>query len=104
MVNAIPAIYENGVLRPLVPVHLNERQTVWLKVMPQPVTELQPVKVETELQSALQPLYESGLLIPPTKTSNAPPMSEAEVVAMAQSIKVTGKPLSETIIEDRGEW
>ena len=68
------------------------------------MTEPQPVKAKTELQSALQPLYESGLLIPPTKTSDAPPMSEAEVVAMAQSIKVTGKPISETIIEDRGEW
>jgi predicted DNA-binding antitoxin AbrB/MazE fold protein len=104
MVNAIPAIYENGVLRPLVPVQLQDRQTVWLKVLPQPLTEPQPDQVKTELQSALQPLYESGLLIPPTKTSNAPPMSEAEVVAMAQSIKVTGKPLSETVIEDRGEW
>lgn len=104
MLNAIPAIYENGVLRPLAPVQLNEHQTVWLQVLPQPVTEPQPVKAKTELESALQPLYESGLLIPPTKTSEAPPMSEADFVAMVQSIKVTGQPLSETIIEDRGEW
>ncbi len=104
MLNAIPAIYENGVLRPLAPVQLHERQTVWLQVLPQPVTEPQPVKAKTKLESALQPLYESGLLIPPTKTSEAPPMSEADFVAMVQSIKVTGQPLSETIIEDRGEW
>jgi predicted DNA-binding antitoxin AbrB/MazE fold protein len=103
MVNAIPAIYENGVLRPLVPVHLSERQTVWLKVLPQTVTEPLPDQAMIELLSALQPLYESGLLIPPT-TSDAPPISEAELVAMAQSIHVTGQPLSETIIEDRGEW
>lgn len=104
MLNAIPAIYENGVLRPLAPVQLHEHQTVWLQVLPQPVTEPQPVKANTELQSALQRLYESGLLIPPTKTSETQPMSEAEVAAMAQSIHVTGKPISETIIEDRGEW
>ncbi|OKH41998.1 hypothetical protein NIES2101_33495 [Calothrix sp. HK-06] len=83
---------------------LDEHQTVWLKVLPQPVTESQPVKAKTEFQSALQRLYESGLLIPPTKTSETPPMSEADFVAMVQSIKVTGQPLSETIIEDRGEW
>ncbi|GJD23920.1 hypothetical protein RIVM261_088760 [Rivularia sp. IAM M-261] len=104
MLNAIPAIYENGVLRPLVPVELDEHQTVWLKVLPQPVTEPQPVKTKTELQSLLQPLYESGLLTPPSTTSDAPPISEADLVAMVQSIKVTGQPLSETIIEDRGEW
>ncbi|BDA65969.1 hypothetical protein CAL7716_001350 [Calothrix sp. PCC 7716] len=104
MLNAIPAIYENGVLRPLAPVELDEHQTVWLKVLPQPVTEPQQDQAKTKLQSALQRLYESGLLIPPTNTSEAPPMSEADFVALVQSIKVTGKPLSETIIEDRGEW
>ncbi|KAB8330967.1 DUF104 domain-containing protein [Scytonema tolypothrichoides VB-61278] len=30
MAKAIPAIYENGVLRPLAPVNFSERQTVWL--------------------------------------------------------------------------
>ena len=103
MLNAIPAIYENGVLRPLAPVQLHDLQTVWLKVLPQPVTESQPGQAKTELQSALQRLYESGLLTPPT-TSDAPPISEADFVALVQSIKVTGQPLSETIIEDRGEW
>ncbi|MDF5732549.1 MAG: antitoxin family protein [Rhizonema sp. PD38] len=34
MAKAIPAIYENGVLRPLVPVNLSEHQTVWLQVLP----------------------------------------------------------------------
>ncbi|MBW4599406.1 MAG: hypothetical protein KME29_07285 [Calothrix sp. FI2-JRJ7] len=68
------------------------------------VTEPQPDQAKTELDSLLQPLYESGLLTPPSTTSDAPPVSEADLVAMVQSIKVTGQPLSETIIEDRGEW
>ncbi|MDF5722808.1 MAG: antitoxin family protein [Rhizonema sp. PD37] len=41
MAKAIPAMYENGVLRPLVPVDLSEHQTVWLQVLPeQTMTEL----------------------------------------------------------------
>ncbi len=95
MAKAIPAIYENGVLRPLVPVHLSERQTVWLQVLPEPAM--------TELLPLLAPLYESGLLTPPTP-SDAEPISDADFAAMVQSIHVAGQPLSETIIEDRGEW
>lgn len=94
MDNAIPAIYENGVLRPLVPVELHGGQTVWLKILPQTVTEPLQHEAKSEQLSGLQHLYESGLLIPPTKTSNAPPMSEADFIAMVQSIHVTGKPLS----------
>lgn len=103
MVNAIPAIYENGVLRPLAPVQLDEHQTVWLKVLPQTVDQTIPNQAMDELMSSLQPLYESGLLTAPT-TSNAPLISEDELVAIVQSIQVVDKPLSETIIEDRGEW
>ena len=95
MAKAIPAIYENGVLRPLAPVNFSERQTVWLQVLPeQSMTELLPL---------LEPLYESGLLTPPTP-SNAEPISDADFAAIVQSIHVAGQPLSETIIEERGEW
>jgi predicted DNA-binding antitoxin AbrB/MazE fold protein len=95
MTQAIPAIYENGVLRPLAPVNFSESQTIWLQVLPQPTT--------AELLPLLEPLYESGLLTPPT-SSDSPPISDADLVAMVQSIHVAGQPLSETIIEDRGEW
>ncbi|MUG97102.1 DUF104 domain-containing protein [Scytonema sp. UIC 10036] len=95
MAKAIPAIYENGVLRPLTPVNFSDRQTVWLQVLPeQNITELMPL---------LKPLYESGLLTPPTP-SDAEPISDDDLAAMVQSIHVAGQPLSETIIEDRGEW
>ncbi|MBW4667586.1 MAG: antitoxin family protein [Cyanomargarita calcarea GSE-NOS-MK-12-04C] len=95
MAKAIPAIYENGVLRPLAPVHLSESQTVWLQVLPE--------QTMTGLQHELGPLYESGLLTSPTP-SDAEPISDADLAAMVESIHVTGQPLSETIIEDRGEW
>ncbi len=95
MANAIPAIYENGVLRPLAPVNFSESQTVWLQVLPE--------ETMTELQPLLGSLYESGLLTPPT-SSNAPPISDADLVVMVESIHVAGQPLSDTIIEDRGDW
>lgn len=91
MVKAIPAIYENGVLRPLAPVDFSDRQTVWLQVLPEQTT--------TQLQHELEPLYKSGLLTPPT-SSDAPAISDADLVTMVQSIHVSGQPLSETIIED----
>jgi predicted DNA-binding antitoxin AbrB/MazE fold protein len=38
MTKAIPAIYENGVLRPLAPVNFSERQTIWLQVFAEQTT------------------------------------------------------------------
>ncbi len=95
MAKAIPAIYENGLLRPLAPMQLRDRQTVWLQVLPDQTT--------AELLVLLEPLYESGLLTP-TTNSDAPLISDADLAAMVQSIHVAGQPLSETIIQDRGEW
>jgi predicted DNA-binding antitoxin AbrB/MazE fold protein len=95
MAKTIPAIYENGVLRPLTPVNFSDHQTVWLQVLPdQNIAELMPL---------LRPLYESGLLTLPTP-SDAEPISDDDLAAMVQSIHFSGQPLSETIIEDRGEW
>jgi hypothetical protein len=51
----------------------------------------------------LSSLYNSGLLTPNT-TSDAQAISDADLALMVQSIDVTGQPISETIIEDRGEW
>ncbi|MBR8836808.1 MAG: antitoxin family protein [Stigonema ocellatum SAG 48.90 = DSM 106950] len=85
MAKAIPAIYENGVLRPLIPVHLCERQTVWLQVLPE--------QTMTEILPLLEPLYKSGLLTPPTP-SDAEPISDADFAAMVKSIHVGGQPLS----------
>ncbi|MBW4508418.1 MAG: hypothetical protein KME64_18160 [Scytonematopsis contorta HA4267-MV1] len=60
-------------------------------------------KNTTELLLLLQPLYESGLLTSPT-TSDIEIISDADVAAIAQSIDFVNQPISETIIEDRGEW
>jgi predicted DNA-binding antitoxin AbrB/MazE fold protein len=95
MTKPIPAIYENGLLRPLTPIDLCEKQTVWLQVLPNQTT--------TEPFVLLESLYNSGLLSPNT-TSDAQAISDADLAVMVQSIDVTGQPISETIIEDRGEW
>lgn len=95
MIKPIPAIYENGLLRPLTPIDLCEQQTVWLQVLPNQTT--------TQSLPLLASLYESGL-VTPTTISDAPPITDAELAAIVQTINVTGQPISETIIEDRGEW
>ncbi|GAA6621202.1 hypothetical protein NUACC26_070210 [Scytonema sp. NUACC26] len=74
---------------------LRHCQTIWLQVLPEQTT--------TELLPLLGHLYESGLLTPPM-SSDAEPISDADLAAMVQSIYVAGQPLSETIIEERGEW
>ncbi|MBR8841207.1 MAG: antitoxin family protein, partial [Stigonema ocellatum SAG 48.90 = DSM 106950] len=85
MAKVIPAIYENGVLRPLASVNFSEHQTVWLQVLPEPTM--------AELLPLLEPLYKSGLLTPPTP-SDAEPISDADFAAMVQSIHVAGQPIS----------
>lgn len=94
----ITAVFENGVLRPLSPLTLGEGQRVRLQVLEEP-----PV-LEDALETALQPFVASGLLIYPPCHANVASVSEAELQQMTESLKgVSGKPLSEVIIEDRGE-
>jgi predicted DNA-binding antitoxin AbrB/MazE fold protein len=93
----ITAVFENGVLRPLSPLTLGEGQQVRLQVLP----ELSIA--EDELAIALQPLVTSGLLINPPSNSQVSDVSEAELRQMVESLKSDEKPLSEIIIEDRGE-
>jgi len=69
-----------------------------------PTTHLnQSNHVETGKQ-ILQPLIAAGRIIPPAQHPEIPPLSEAELKVMVSNIQISGKPLSETIIEERGEW
>ncbi len=97
MAEIVTAVYEKGVLRPLHPLNLRERQTVRVQVLP----EEPPGKVEQVIQA----LVEAGLLIPPPGHSKVGPISEEERRELAQTLsQAPGKPLSEIIIEERGEW
>ena len=104
MAEIVTAVYENGVLRPLQPLNLRERQTVRLQIVPEePVVQEEPGEVEEVIQS----LVAAGLTRPRPKRGSPPPdpVSEEERHRLADMMgKAPGKPLSEIIIEERGEW
>ena len=92
------AVYENGVLRPLNPVSLTEGQTVRLRVVPE-------VESKNEVEAAIKTLVDQGKMTLPAKDPSIKEVSEAERYELFEKLKERpGKPLSEIIIEDRGEW
>ena len=96
MLEIVTAVYENGLLRPLSPLKLNEHQTVRLQVLPD--------KSVDEEEEAIQYLIATGILTPPPGHSDVEPLSEEERRELAETAgKAPGKPLSEIIIEERGE-
>lgn len=97
MTETVKAVYENGVLRPLRPLKLREHQTVRLQIVPDEPTD-------AEDEAAIHLLIEAGTLTPPPGRSNVEPISEQERRELADRLgQAPGKPLSEMIIEDRGE-
>jgi predicted DNA-binding antitoxin AbrB/MazE fold protein len=104
MAEIVTAVYENGILRPLQPLNLRERQTVRLQIMPEEtVIQEEPDEIEEVIQS----LVASGLIRPrPSRGTSPPdPVSKEERRRLADMMgKAPGKPLSEIIIEERGEW
>jgi predicted DNA-binding antitoxin AbrB/MazE fold protein len=100
MAEIVTAVYENGMLRPLQPLNLRERQTVRLQIV-----QAEPVEDENESEAAIHILVEAGLLTPPPRRSDVDPVSEQDRRELADRLgRAPGKPLSEIIIEDRGEW
>jgi len=55
-------------------------------------------------EQILQPLIAVGRIMPPAQHPEIPPLSEADLKVMVSNIHISGKPLSETVIEERGEW
>jgi len=97
MPEVVTAVYENGMLRPLRPLNLREHQTVRVQVLPEDSAD--------EVEQAIQSLIAEGLLTPPPGHSDVNPMPEEERRELAETLgKAPGKPLSEMIIEERGEW
>ena len=93
----VTAVYENGLLRPLTPLNLRERQSVRLQVLPEEPAD--------EVDRIINGLVAAGLMTPPPGHSDVDPVSEEERRELAEILgKAPGKPLSEIIIEERGEW
>jgi len=96
MTEIVTAVYEDGVLRPLNPLNLRERQTVRVQVLSE-----EPLGAEQVIEA----LVKAGLITPPPGHSKVDPISEKERHELAEILgQVPGKPLSEIIIEERGEW
>lgn len=55
-------------------------------------------------EQILQPLIAAGKIVPPAQHSDIATISEADLKVMVSNIQIFGKPLSETVIEERGEW
>jgi len=104
MVEIVTAVYEKGVLRPLQPLKLRERQTVLIQVMPDERTMHE--EPAGEVEQVIQGLISAGLMHPRPKGTPPPdPVSEQERRRLADIMgKAPGKPLSEIIIKERGEW
>ena len=55
-------------------------------------------------EQVLQSLIAAGKIIPPAQHPDISPLSEADLKVMVSNIQISGKPISETVIEERGEW
>ena len=94
MNTSIATIYENGVLRPLVPLSLPERSRVWVHIVA-------PEKQADDAKNERQALIRAGLVLPPQEgDEQLTPMSDEERQALARSLGEHG-PLSELILEER---
>ena len=105
MAETITAIYENGVLRPLIPLSLQDGETVELQIL-QSVSEWEEKK---QLEKAVHAMVAQGLMRLPPKYGQV----DSEFLARREQIRrermatlgpISGQPLSETIIEERGSW
>jgi len=100
MAETVTAIYENGVLRPLRPLRLKEKQQVQVRVLGASQGDL-----IDEQQEALDALEAAGLVETWPDVPAVDPVSAERRAELARLLgKVTGKTLSEILIEERGEW
>jgi predicted DNA-binding antitoxin AbrB/MazE fold protein len=99
-VTTIEAIYENGVLRPLQPLHLAEHSRVEVSI--QVVTEADSLEHQQRRVRAL--LVAAGLMLPENTTPkpSAGLFSEEERRQFAEQLP-PARPLSEMILEERDE-
>lgn len=100
----IQAVYEKGILRPLRPLALRERQMVNLQIVPDDL----PAQAEPtdETESVVRTLVAAGMIDPPITPASIPsdpvPWEERQCLAGLAGW-APGKTASEMVIEDRGE-
>ena len=104
MMEIVTAVYEKGMLRPLQPLDLRERQQVRIQVLPEAADVSEESGDDTD--ALIQRLVAKGLMRPRPRGPIPPdPVSAEERLRLADLMgNAPGKPLSEIIIEERGEW
>ena len=97
MPQSIIAVYEHGILRPLEPLSLPEKQRVRIRVdLEKPIDSV---------ETAFQFMNSIGWLTQPTGQSKIKQIPLKERNRAADILgKAAKKPVSKMIIEDRGEW
>ena len=103
-IEIVTAVYEKGMLRPLQPLNLRERQMVRIQVLPEgPDVSEEP---GDNIDVLIQRLVAKGLMRPRPHGPIPPdPVPEEERLRLADLMgSAPGKPLSEIIIEERGDW
>ncbi|MEO7913619.1 MAG: antitoxin family protein [Roseiflexaceae bacterium] len=93
MSEIIHAVYEQGVLRPLTPLHLPEHTHVQISI--DPISN-----AEEERQRVRQALIAGGIIRPQLPATPIQPVSEEALAAAAQSLANAGS-LSELIVAER---
>jgi len=94
MGQAITAMYEKGVLRPLLPLRLKEHSLVQIQVISEPPAE------EAEREDVLRVLLEAGVIRPHPPAPQRAPVDEGRLEAARKALGAAG-PLSELIIAER---
>jgi len=104
MMEIVTAVYEKGMLRPLQPLNLRERQRVRIQVVPEDPDVSEEPGDNTD--ALIQRLVAKGLMRPRPRGPIPPdPVSAEERKALADRLgRAPGKSASEMVIEDRGEW
>ncbi|MEG3907294.1 antitoxin family protein [Microcoleus sp. w2-18bC1] len=101
MPETITAIYENGVLRPLSPLSLNDGETVQITI----VAEVSQEELKGDREKAIKLRDIQKLMGLPTKQFKLDAAAEQKRRELFEKLKGrVGKPLSEIVIEDRGPW
>ncbi len=99
MTETVAAVYEQGVLRPLEPLNLQEHQRVRIMVLAEEA-------LGDDRESTIRVLVEAGLMRPRPQRQMIPPdpVSPEERQALADRLgHAPGKTASEMVIEGRGE-
>jgi predicted DNA-binding antitoxin AbrB/MazE fold protein len=96
MNETITVIYEQGVLRPTLPLSLPEHAQVQIQI----ITPPNPVQ-DAERRRVRQVLLQAGIIQSHTPTQAVPSVSDAQLAAAADALAAAG-PLSDLIIAERG--